>query len=100
MKMSTEIINKLRELHSPESIEDAMVYEVWNDGEITLTKGGELYGQRNLHSIVPGSEKDALPTDSLFPRYKHSRIVCRNKEDANYAVELIRGLCPYHTKWI
>lgn len=31
-----------------------MVCQLWEDGEITLQKAGDLYGQRNLHMIVPG----------------------------------------------
>ena len=30
------------------------VYQVWEDGEITLQKSGSLLWKRTLHSIVPG----------------------------------------------
>jgi len=30
-----------------------MVYQVWQDGEITLQKAGSLLWQRSLHQIVP-----------------------------------------------
>lgn len=33
--------------------QSGMVYEVWQDGEVTLTKSGELYGKRSLHQIAP-----------------------------------------------
>jgi hypothetical protein len=49
------IFEELAKLHSDEAIhKPGMVYEVWSDGEITLTKSGDLYGQRNLHCIEPG----------------------------------------------
>ena len=45
-----------------------MAAELWEDGEITLTKcsNGELYGQRNLHCIYNGNSTWALPLD-VFP---------------------------------
>jgi len=36
------------------SEEEGHVYQVWEDGEITLQKCGSLLGQRNLHCITPG----------------------------------------------
>jgi hypothetical protein len=36
---------------------DAMVYQVWDDGEITLQKSGSLLWQRSLHSISQGNPK-------------------------------------------
>jgi hypothetical protein len=38
--------------HDPKLREQGHVYELWSDGEITLTKGGDLYGQRNNHSMA------------------------------------------------
>ena len=34
-------------------IECSHVYQVWQDGEITLTKCGSLLGQRRLHMLEP-----------------------------------------------
>ncbi len=43
-----------RELHNVEhSQKPGMVYQVWQDGEITLQKSGDLLWQRNLHMIAP-----------------------------------------------
>lgn len=52
-----------------------MVCEVWEDGEVTLTKGGDLYRQRNLHSIEPPFPK-ALAL-SVMPRSngKHGCLI-------------------------
>ena len=40
-------------LQHPESGDGGMVYQVWEDGEITLQKGGSLLGHRRLHCIMP-----------------------------------------------
>jgi hypothetical protein len=32
---------------------DTHVSEIWEDGEITVTKSGDLYGARNLHQSSP-----------------------------------------------
>ena len=89
-----EVIAALVAMHKPAHIEDPMVYEVWNDGEVTLTKGGDLYGQRNLHMTEFGFEGAPLPVEA-FPqpclRYKHARIVVANREEALAARELIRA---------
>jgi hypothetical protein len=46
-------IEILESIHKPEEITKAgMVYEIWEDGEITLQKCGELYGQRGLHQVI------------------------------------------------
>jgi len=46
-------IQELIDLHNhPEMAEQAgMVYQVYEDGEITLQKSGDLLGQRNLHRM-------------------------------------------------
>lgn len=88
-----EIIRCVTALHAPEAREQAMVYEVWEDGEITLTKGGDLYGQRKLHLDAYGDSGLALPWDSLpLKNSSHSRIMAKNREDAEKARGLILGL--------
>ena len=68
-----------------------MVYEVWNDGEITLTKGHDLYGQRILHCVVP-SLPSGLPINCGIPlRYNNSRIIVPDYETACKARELIEA---------
>lgn len=80
--ISDVIVSSLRRLHEPEAINNAMVYEVWNDGEITLTKGGDLYRQRSLHSICAPIATGLLPVDSLFVSGKFSRICCSTHDKA------------------
>ena len=95
-----EVIAKLLAMHRAEAWKHPMVYEVWHDGEVTLTKGGDLYRQRSLHMIVAGNAKRALPADSLIQLGKYSRIMVDTAEEANEAATLILGPCPYHTKWV
>lgn len=57
----------LAQHHNPDLAKaDGHVYQVWEDGEITLQKCGELLWMRNLHCIT-----DALPDRriavELFP---------------------------------
>jgi hypothetical protein len=87
-----EIIRMVCELHSPEAVRQLMVYEVWEDGEVTLTKGGELYGRRGLHVDSYGDGGLALPFDSLpIKNSQHSRIWAASREDAYRARALILG---------
>lgn len=65
MATKQEKINAVIAMHNPEALKESMVYELWNDGEVTLTKGGDLFRQRNLHCIEPGC-MPSLPVD-LFP---------------------------------
>lgn len=53
--MKSELLAELHSLSNPDLRKiEGMVYEIWEDGEITLQKCGSLYGQRNMHCIVPG----------------------------------------------
>ena len=40
--------------------ENGMVYQVWEDGEVTLQKSGDLLWQRNLHLIKSGCAAKAI----------------------------------------
>lgn len=67
-----------------------MVYELWNDGEITLTKGDDLYGQRILHCVA-SALPSGLPVNCGFPlRYNNSRITVDSYDQATYGRELIQ----------
>lgn len=85
-----ETIAAVIELHNLEALKMPMVFEVWEDGEVTITKGGDLYNQRNLHLCYFGNSSKALPFDSLPLKNKmHSRIACLTDEDAFKAHTLI-----------
>lgn len=88
----SEIIACVCALHDPAALQEAMVYEVWEDGEITLTKGGAIYGQRTLHLMASGDKWMALPWDSLpLKNTKHSRIAVKTHQIAMTARALIFG---------
>lgn len=58
------------------------VLQVWEDGELTSTKGGELYGQRTLHRIGYPSKIKIIETGGEDDH--QSRIVkpeCEHIED-------------------
>lgn len=85
-------IQAVRALHNEAALTLPMVYEVWEDGEVTLTKGGDLYGRRSLHTDMPGIPEKALPWDSLpLITGKHSRIACMTREDVEKARAIILG---------
>ena len=52
--------------HKPDLAKGSMVYQVWEDGELTLQKGGDLLWQRTLHVDRMGSARKALPVE-WFP---------------------------------
>lgn len=67
--LSNIIIAKVNEYHNPSLNLDCKsgshVLQIWNDGELTSTKGGELFGLRTLHLIYPGGKFAVDP--KLFP---------------------------------
>lgn len=79
----------LHSLHKPElRNEPGMVYEIWEDGEITLQKSGDLYGQRTLHMIVPGLQGVNTPLPDN--RGDHSCMAV-HEDDIAIARKLIVG---------
>jgi len=77
--------------HAPETAAGAMVYMVWEDGEVTLQKGGDLLWQRILHSIIPPHpDTKPWPID-LFPgqKYGHGFVIARDHEEAAQLARLI-----------
>ncbi len=94
--MATKLtkIYALIAMHNPEALKEGMVYELWNDGEVTLTKGGDLFRQRNLHCIEPGC-MPSLPVD-FFPIRnadgRYGSIALSSHEDVKKAKELMASL--------
>jgi hypothetical protein len=74
------------------SKEPGMVYQVWEDGEITLQKSGELLWQRSLHCIVPALTKYYAGLKFPCEYGEHSFAFVRNKEEA----EEIRALIAWN----
>lgn len=81
-------------LHRPDSPSTGeMVYSVWEDGEVTLEKGGDLFGRRTLHTIAFGGrslDPQALPIVNAAGT--HSRIYVGSNDDATRAQAIIAEL--------
>ena len=89
---NTEKLAALLALHSPEAINGTMVGQVWEDGEYTLQKGGDLYGMRSLHCIKPGIESCAIPGDGFPIRAgSHGSIFVSSDADMKEARRIILG---------
>lgn len=82
--MKQPILKLISSLHQPEGWKSAMVYSVWEDGEITLEKGGELFGLRNLHQMEPPLLDNAAVPISFMPVQdgKHARAYVIDREAA------------------
>lgn len=86
-----EIRARLALLNCPEARGDSMVAQVWEDGEVTLTKGGDLLGQRSLH-MIEGPHTDKLPA-VLFPNRNsggHGWVWCHYSHARAVREEVIR----------
>jgi hypothetical protein len=88
-----EIIQALAKLHTPEAREQHMVYQVWEDGEVTLQKGGELFGLRHLHMVdLPCAfNNDWIPVPAMPELNRDSSHGFLFAKDAEAVVEA-RGL--------
>ena len=66
------------------------VYQVWEDGEITLTKCGDLYGLRSLHMTRKGQSevRVAMP----HAHGKHSYAAVGGSKDAKQLSDAIFAL--------
>ena len=61
------------------------VYQVWEDGEITLQKSGDLLWMRNLHSMEPGYPGSAIPVED-FPHQSGERGYVFVTEEKAYTI--------------
>lgn len=83
---------ELLALHAPDQYKvEEMLYSVWEDGEVTLEKGGSLFGQRSLHVIVPGDPLAGLPAAMPVPNSSgtHGRIFVKDHATALRACALL-----------
>lgn len=74
-----EVQARLIAMHDPTAHETpGHQYEVWNDGEITTTKAGDLFRARTLHMLRPGNpdiNMDLPIKDRTFSRVMIKRDV-------------------------
>jgi hypothetical protein len=80
-KYSDVAIQRLVALHhKPELLQKpGMVCQLWEDGEVTLQKSGELLWQRNLHCIAPGHPVHRV-VQMPMPYGSHSFAVIESTE--------------------
>ncbi len=94
-RLTTEaMIAAITAAHVPAARDNPMVYSVWEDGEITIEKGGDIFGQRNCHLIAYGRSDFAWPAD-LFPVQNyakdHGRVFVADRDSADAFRRLIIG---------
>jgi len=53
---------------------DGHVCQIWEDGEITLQKSGDLLWQRNLHSIIPGKTGLNIPMPIKIENHSYACV--------------------------
>ena len=63
-------------------LEPGMVCQLWEDGEVTLTKGGELFGYRKLHMLNHPHTTACEPNDMPVKRGGHGYALIRTAEEA------------------
>jgi hypothetical protein len=89
--MNTQLESFLA-LHRPEAKDLPMVYEVWQDGEVTITKGGGLFGARNLHLVSPGLGRDIVDPLALPNRHGvNGSIMVNDRASAKEALIVLTG---------
>lgn len=87
--MSTvkEIQEMAYSLHDDEHAEQEYVFQVWNDGEVTMQVGKELW-KGNLYFIAGAVIPNELSSRIVFPRShrirgeKHTYIFAPSREEA------------------
>ena len=82
-----KIIAAMKKAHNLELIKQTHVHQLWEDGELTIQKAGELLGQRNLHCLSfplleSGGEKAKTIAFALSGGTGHASIYC-TEEDAH-----------------
>lgn len=88
-------------MHSPAArlVENSHVYEIWEDGELTLQKCGSLYNQRNLHMInfaFPHTLPISLFPEELTNSSGHACIAVNNDVEAKAARKLLWEAIKLH----
>lgn len=56
------------------------VAEIWEDGEITITKSGDLYRRRNLHQVVRPRLPEGFRLFEVPEDREHTRMVIVDDE--------------------
>ncbi len=77
-------LNEILARHvDPRKPEHMMIYEVWQDGEVTLTKAGDIFRCRNMHCCEPATGDDVIDVNLMPERLgKNGSICVLTHEDA------------------
>jgi hypothetical protein len=96
-------------LHEPDAqgVEGSMVYEIWEDGEVTLQKCGSLYGRRSMHTMWDAERglaktRVAIPVDRMPVKNwdgSHGCIQLKTSETVNKALDILFGKCYWTSRW-
>lgn len=91
-----EVIKLIASKHNLEaSKKHGMVYQVWEDGEITLQKSGDLLWRRTLHCIAYGfTDHNLQPNEMPVSEKKRGYAFVDSKEDADECRKAIESLEP------
>lgn len=82
-----DFVELTRNLHQPELAKrPGHVYQIWEDGEITSQKGGDLLWERTLHSLVSGIFGLSLPMPVQFHSHSFAFV------SATSAVRIARSI--------
>lgn len=85
----------LRAAHKPElAKQPGLLCQVWEDGEITLQKSGELLWQRSLHMIEVGLSSTKVPVEDMPDKYEdgtHGWVCVGSIEDARIIRDMINS---------
>lgn len=87
--MKLKDIRALIQKHSNDALaeQEGHVYQIWEDGEITLQKSGPLLWQRNLHCIEMGfTDPDVLPLDAFPHRFRESHAFAYVSKEGAYEI--------------
>jgi len=67
-----------------------MVCQIWEDGEITLQKSGELMHRRSLHCIRPGKSISVALELMPVQMYNHGCAFIESIEKAEKIADLLK----------
>ena len=61
-------------LHNKDGYKKRTVIKLWEDGEITYEKGGDLYGMRHCHTIHMGIEGINIPMPKKYNKHSFAYL--------------------------
>jgi len=87
-----ELINTINKAHNPDLASNNMVYQIWEDGEVTLQKAGNLLWTRGLHIIYPAINGLNINYTKMPIKYHYHGYAFVSEHDIIIIRELMRNL--------